>query len=191
MRVAPRDGDSVGHRHQAWRLLGAICGPLTLLALAGCGSGERGATPATSATSAVTAGATEELSYVSRLANELGCEPVQPLDDMIFPLRSVAARAGVGCRIGDATLHIFERDTPYANHPEGGSLAEIDRSLGADVSDPSCRTWVLVGDKWFIVADDEAMLADAEADLGGSVRPIQPVSPVVSYPGAPGCSVGP
>jgi len=50
---------------------------------------------------------------------------------------------------------------------------------------------VLIGDHWFIVADDEGVLADVEAELGGSVRPIQPVSPVVSYPGAPGCSIGP
>jgi hypothetical protein len=131
------------------------------------------------------------MSYPTRLADELGCEPAQPLSDMILPLRGVAARAGIGCRISDATLHIFERDTPYPNHPEGGSVAEIDRALGADVSDPSCQTWVLIGDKWFIVADDETVLSNVEAELGGSVRHIQPVSPVVSYPGAPGCSVGP
>jgi hypothetical protein len=120
----------------------------------------------------------------------LGCEPVQPLDDMVFPLRSLAARAGVDCRLGEATLHIFERDSANPNHPEGGSVAEIDRSLGAAVSDPSCHTWVLIGATWFIVADDEVVLADVEAELGGSVRPIQPVWPVVSYPGAPGCSSG-
>ena len=183
----PGEGDIARYRHQAWRLA-AICGPLTMLALAGCGRDESRATPARSTG---TAGATEESNYPTRLADELGCEPVHPLSDMIFPLRGVAARAGVGCRIGDATLHIFERDTPYPNYPEGGSLAEIDRSLGADVSDPSCQTWVLIGDHWFIVADDEGVLADVEAELGGSVRPIQPVSPVVSYPGAPGCSIGP
>lgn len=129
-----------------------------------------------------------DVGYPARIASQLGCDEVSPLNGMILPLRSVAARTGISCRLGHATLHVFERDGPYASHPEAGSIAEIDRSLGADQLHPRCRTWVIIGERWFIVSDDKSLLTEVGSELGGLVRPVRSVSPEVSYPDAPGCS---
>jgi hypothetical protein len=87
-------------------------------------------------------------------------------------------------------MDIFEReeqrDPSASGHLMGGAMENIDRLVGSGESSTTCPAWVLVGETWFIVADDEAALDSAEQSLGGSVRTVEPASPPFSY-AVPGC----
>ena len=140
---------------------------------------------------------TDRSMSVERLARELDCEGIEEIHQLNAPIRGGAAVRGISCRTGTVGVHIFERapvgdlddpDESYAS-AQGGSFENIDRLLGTGVDDARCRAWALIGDTWFVVASDEALLTDAAESLDGDVRPVTVVSPSASYevPGGETC----
>jgi hypothetical protein len=169
--------------------------PAVALLLLGLACGDDPARPrATGSTDT-----TDRPASAEQVASDLGCGEVEELNEMIAPIRGGAAVRGVSCRKGTVEVDIFERspvgdldqsDETYAE-AQAGSLENIDRLFGPGATDDPCRGWMLVGDAWIVVASDEALLKEAEADgaLVGAVRPVQVMSPPASYsaPGTTGC----
>ena len=129
------------------------------------------------------------------LADLLGCTGVEPYGGYDAIDRGGASMNGITCTAGTVSVQIFERaplgdgdtsDEPYAS-AEGGSVENINRLVGGgQVGPPGCLGWLLIGETWFLVADDEAFLERAAETLGGVEQAVQPAYTFLSYE-LPGC----
>ncbi|HEV2808983.1 MAG TPA: hypothetical protein VGV93_01125 [Acidimicrobiales bacterium] len=138
-----------------------------------------------------------EHASIHEVAQSLGCMDTQEIDYFNAPIRGSAATEGISCEIEDAVVHVFERaelgdldsDEPYA-YAQGGWDENIARLLGTgETGPPGCRSWVLVAKDWFVVSDNEDLLAELRDESGNPARSITPASPPASYD-PPGCSRG-
>lgn len=128
----------------------------------------------------------------AELADDIGCTEVQRIEYLDSPMRFGAASEGVDCQLRDIELQVFvrapagDKDDPMYARSEGGSLENIDRTLRPN--DDGC-TRVVIGDGWFVVGNSDPVLRVVAKRLGGSVRPVEPITPPASYY-PPGCNGG-
>lgn len=139
-----------------------------------------------------------EHASIHDVAQSLGCMDTQEISYFNAPIRGAAATEGISCETEDAVVHVFERaevgdlddsDEAYA-FAQGGSDENVARLLGTgETGPPGCRSWVLVTEDWFVVSDNEDLLAALRDKSGDPARSVAPASPPASYV-PPGCSLG-
>ncbi len=139
--------------------------------------------------------ASESAEDASALAARLGCSDVVPFDGLVGPIRAGAAASGVRCVLDGSSVDVFERapfgdgrpNQPYAV-ADGGSVENIERLTGAASTavPDACIAFLLIGERWFVVAQDQAAVDTAKGRLGGKVRDVKPLTTPVSYQ-LPGC----
>lgn len=138
-----------------------------------------------------------EHAAIQEVAHSLGCVDTQEIGYFNAPIRGAAATKGISCATEDAVVHVFDRaeigdlddsDEAYA-FAQGGSDENVARLLGTgETGPPGCRSWVLVTEDWFVVSDNEDLLAALRDSSDDPARSVAPASPPASYV-PPGCSL--